>query len=360
MRCLHAGLLVAGSLFLCACAASPGAGPGTPTAILDKSQPVRSVPVTWARLGLTGKLVIAQINSGVWTLDLTTGEIRDVYAPPDLSQEWVSAAAVAPNGSDVVLAYAPRPKQGEVQFGYTELWLTRLDGSLLPRPLAQRQDPGESFFTPTWSSDGARVVYAHLTRATAMTADGTAVTFAYQIEQRSATGGDAAQLVADAYWPALAPNGQGLAYVAFSFQDAADGGLHLASLDGAAPVRLPAADAFAAVDAPLFVDDDTLLFGAPSADTAHVPEPLHFNWLEAPSASAHTVPSDWWRVELASPGQAQQVTHVGQTGLIGDVAPQGDWVAFMSDAGVFVMRPDGSQLTQIVDLGGMGSLEWLP
>lgn len=360
MRGFHSGWLAAGALFLCACGSSTGRTPATPTAIDAGAAPARSVPTTWAGLGLTGRLLIAQINSGVWTLDLTTGEIRDVYVPQDLSLEWVSAAAVAPNGRDVVLAYAPRPKQGEVQFGYTELWLTRLDGSLQPRPLIQRQDPGESFFTPTWTPDGANIVYAHLTRSAATTADATSVTFGYQIEQRPATTGEAAQLIADAYWPALSPDGERMAYVAFSFQNAADSGLYVTGVNGEGPTRLPAADTFAAVDAPLFVGADTLIFGAPSSEASQAPTPLHMNWFDAPPASAHTVPSDWWRVDLASPGQAQQLTHVGQTGLIGDVAPQGDWVAFMSDAGVFVMRPDGSQLTQIIDLGGMGSLEWLP
>lgn len=359
MRCFHAGLLTAGALLLCACGPSTGTTPWTPTPVIGGTPPARSVPTTWAGLGLTGRLLIAQINSGVWTLDLVTGEIRDVYAPQDLSMEWVSAAAAAPNGSDVVLAYAPRPKQGEVQFGYTELWLTRLDGSLLPRPLIQRQDPGESYFTPTWTPDGAHIVFAHLTRS-ATTADATSVTFGYQIEQRQATTGETAQLIVDAYWPALTPDGQRLAYVAFSFENAADSGLFVKGPNGDEPMRIPAADGFAAVDAPLFVDDDTLIFGAPSGDAAQPPAPLSTNWFDAPQASAHTVPSDWWLVDLAAPGQARQLTHVAQTGLIGDIAPQGDWVAFMSDAGVFVMRPDGSQLTQIIDLGGMGSLQWLP
>ncbi len=339
--------------------ASVGTPPTATTA--SGSSSARRLPVTWADLGLTGRLFVAQVNSGVWTLDLVTGAISDVYRPPDLSQAWVNAASVAPNGRDVVLAYAPPPQAGEVQFGYTELWLTDLSGELQPRPLIRRADSRESFFTPSWSADGSSIVFAHLTRLEAGVSGTPEVVYTYRVERIGRDGGNPEAVVTDAYWPRLSKSGTRLAYVSFSFLEATDSGLFLAGPDGEDPQRLTAADRFVAVDSAIIApDDQSLIFSAPSDPPAwRAPHPFSASWWVA-AAEAHTVPSDWWRIDLHDLGSAVQLTRVGHTGLVGDFSADGDWLAFMSDRGLFVMRPDGSQLTQLIELGGSGSLEWLP
>lgn len=321
----------------------------------------RRLPVTWAGLGLTGRLLVAQINSGVWTLDLATGGVTDVYRPPDLSQAWVNAASASPNGRDVVLAYAPPPQAGEVQFGYTELWLTDLSGTLQPRPLTRRTDSRESFFTPSWSADGSSIYFAHLTRLETAVNGLTEVVYQYQVERIGQAGGNPETVVANAYWPRLSRSGARLAYVSFSFQEATDSGLFLAGPDGEDPQRLAAADRFVAVDAALLApDDQSLIFSAPSDPPARrAPHPFAGSWW-IPAAEAHTVPSDWWRIDLRDLATVVQLTRIGHTGLVGDFSADGAWLAFMSDRGLFVMRPDGSQLTQLAELGGSGTLEWLP
>ncbi len=367
MRPLHSRLYRAWVVGLVIAACTPGIAP-TPGPTTPPPTPVfvseRSIPNTWAGLGLTGRLLIAQVNSGVWLLDLATGGISDAFVPGDPSQEWVQAAAAAPDGREAVIAYAPPPRNGEVQFGYTELWLIAVDGSLKPRPFIRRQDPRESYFTPSWTPDGKAVLYAHLTRTESASGE---VAYGYQIERKTVDDGSTAVIVADAYWPGLSPQGDRLAYVAFSFEDATDSGLFVTATTGGQPLRLPAADIFSAVDAPLFVGaGSALLFSAPTQVGRVLNRPLPGLGpslgldLNPRPVQAHTVPSDWWRVELDRPEQAVQLTQIGQTGLLGSASPDGQWIAFGSDAGIYVMRTDGTQLTQLAPLGGSGSVDWIP
>lgn len=327
--------------------------PTPPTSAPPSSTAAR--PAAWAALGLTGRLVVAQISAGLWTLDLETSERATIYQPLDPAQEWINAAAVAPNSEDVVVALAPRPGPGEVQFGYTELWRLTLTGGA-PQPFVQRQDPRESFFSPDWTADGSAVVYGHLTRATPPGSE--RPVYGYQIEERSLTAAESVVRVADAYWPRLSAAGGELAYVAFSPTDAADTGLYLTSGDTAQSQRLSGADVFSAVDAPLILSRErAVLFSAPTPPAVSGRSRLP-QWFARPRL--HNVASDWWLLQLEQPDSAIQVTHLGLTGLHAAESPDGAWVAFISDAGLYVMRPDGRELTRLLALTASGTVDWIP
>lgn len=44
----------------------------------------------------------------------------------------------------------------------------------------------------------------------------------------------------------------------------------------------------------------------------------------------------------------------------GRFSPDGNDVAFISYTGVYLMKPDGSQLLQIASMLFIGSLDWIP
>ena len=89
------------------------------------------------------------------------------------------------------------------------------------------------------------------------------------------------------------------------------------------------------------------------------------DWLDqlfgVTAASAHTVPSDWWSVPIAG-GAATQVTHINAVGLFASISPDKQYIASYSGGGIFVMRPDGSNSTMIInDVGGNpGTVSWIP
>src|SRR6185369_6586694 len=78
-----------------------------------------SEPVTWADQHLTGKLIFTAGTEGVLQFDLATGNVTNLFAPPDPINSWVVAAAISANPPQQVIAYAPPPVGGDIQFGYT-------------------------------------------------------------------------------------------------------------------------------------------------------------------------------------------------------------------------------------------------
>src|SRR5687767_11915086 len=84
----------------------------------------------WANLNLSGQLMVITStfgNKGVQpitfnlaALNLDSGKLTRLFHAPD--QAWVTSAAVSPDHQTIVIAYAPPPTPGEIQFGYSGLY----------------------------------------------------------------------------------------------------------------------------------------------------------------------------------------------------------------------------------------------
>jgi hypothetical protein len=59
-------------------------------------------------------------------------------------------------------------------------------------------------------------------------------------------------------------------------------------------------------------------------------------------------------------GASERLTNVGCTGLFPSYSPDGRHIAFVCDAGFFIMNPDGSNLGLLNPVGGLGMMEWIP
>ena len=59
-------------------------------------------------------------------------------------------------------------------------------------------------------------------------------------------------------------------------------------------------------------------------------------------------------------GEPQRLTNLNAIGLYGDFDEGGQHLAFISAAGVHVMGPDGSNLTQLRDIATTGTIDWVP
>ncbi len=340
----------------------PTSQPVTPAEPRDATGPAPSPGVAdaaaWSRLGLNGRILVAQTTRGVWLLDLVSGETRNVYSPPDLATEWVNMAALAPDGRTIVMAFAPLPPPGQVQFGYTALYLLDLADPSSLRPLLERKDERESYFTPSWSPDGRYIYYSHLERIANPSNATETVSYQYSVERVSYPDGQVEVLVPGAYWPRVSPDGARIVYVSIDPVALSDSGLYIADADGQNPIRVLEASPYGALDAPLFSADGRNLF------ISIVSEPLGrrrqgLGTPLRPVPSAHNVPSDWWTLPLGN-STPQRLTQINATGLYGDLSPDGRWLGFLSTRGIEVMAPDGSQLTLLSDLGGFGNIDWVP
>jgi Tol biopolymer transport system component len=76
-------------------------------------------------------------------------------------------------------------------------------------------------------------------------------------------------------------------------------------------------------------------------------------------ASAHSVPSDWYRAPLSG-GVPERLTYMGYTNLNGDLSPDGNQLAFISASGLYVMNLDGSDLIQLSNDVMIGTVNWIP
>jgi len=310
----------------------------------------------WASLHLAGHLIFLQNpnHEELVQLDLLSGTMSTLFHAEN--RAWLAAAAVSPDGQRVVMAYSPPPKDSSQLPGYTDLYLLPADGSGTPQVLLQRVAPEEAFAFPQWSADGHFVYYEHVIADT--TAPPERPSFRFTIERVAYPNGQPEKILDDAIWPRLSPDGKKLAYVSFK-QQTGENNLRIANADGSNSRLVMPAGAFFAVDAPVFSSDgQAIMFSAVGG-----PQLPSLSWLDqllgVQIAEAHDVASDWWRVSING-GKPERLTHIGDIGLYADFAPDGQYVAFASLSGVFVMKPDGSNLTKLVGDALGGSICWTP
>ncbi|RPJ41304.1 MAG: hypothetical protein EHM21_13330 [Chloroflexi bacterium] len=330
-----------------------------------------------AEANLSGKMVFILYNqkgNQIVQLDLATGKMVTLFAAPERS--WLGAAEISPDGTQLVLSYAPPPPRGKVQLAETGLYLMPLDSAadaaagaaaLAERalqPLLQPSRANESFTYPTWAPDGQWIYFTHTVPSTTNRL-GIDTTI-----ERARLGGEVEVVLNSATWPRLSPDGKWMAFLTLS-EFTSDNALSLAGADGSNPAELVPARAFPIVDAPLFSPDGTeVYFSAPSpqgqAATGKArlwPGSRADSWsFGARPVSAHSEPSDWFRVRVdgGEPGSLpEQITQVQDVNMIAAFSPDGQRLAYLSQTGLFVLKPDGSQITQLAALTGIGSLNWI-
>jgi Tol biopolymer transport system component len=365
-------------LFLSACSIEVSEEPATDTPVsgspAEAAQPVDAAdpsPVEdnavsedppWSDLGLSGQLYFVGFISQKQTLiklELETGEETIIFDPPDGA--WLSEIAVSPDSSQIVMAYSPPPAGGQVQFGFTGLYLIPADGSAEPVPLLERADDSETYFNLSWPSE-RHIYYAHFTPSAD---DLGALVYARQVERLSYSEGERPNgelgevLAENAAWPRVSADGTLLAYVTEANE------FILAGADGSNPRTILDPDAFQAIDAPLFAPDNSaIIFSAvetePTAALSIWDRLLGVlpNW-GLGVAEAHAVPSDWWRITLDG-GESERLTNLNAIGLYGDFSPDGRHIAFISADGVNVMNPDGSGVFQLIKIPTVGTINWVP
>ncbi|HKZ69692.1 MAG TPA: hypothetical protein VJ020_06415, partial [Anaerolineales bacterium] len=307
--------------------------------------PVTPTPL-WGKYNLSGSLVYTQGENGILKLDLAANQFTTLLPPND--KMWLSAAVTSPDGGAMLLAYSPPPEDGSIQLGYTGLYHMPADGSAEPQPLLERADPQESYFSPAWTADGAYVYYAHFIPLR----DSSGNTFKYQIERIKYPDGTIELIVEDAIWPTPSPDGSKLAYLKIDVQQFTQE-LYLADLDGGNPTPVLPPDQFPSIDAQFFSPDGkTLVFNAP--EVAPTPALSWLDWLTGVRiASAHTVPSDFYSLSLGSDGPPLRLTELYDTGMYGDFSPDGQWIAFISASGIYVMDPLGEEVTPMIPIDAL-------
>ena len=306
------------------------------------------------QLHLNGRLVFNLYEANRYQLtvmNLETGDTQVLFNVP--SQAWLQSASISPDGKQILMAYAPPTAQNQLGYGLTDLYLMPVDGSSSPLALATRQASVETYSTPTWSPDGQMIYYTH-------TLPGNDPSGAIEIRiERMKLGGSPQVVLNAAEWPRFSPDGSQIAYL--SATSLASNELYIAQADGSGAKPVFPAGEFSIVDDHLYTPDGkAIIFSSITNQPVSIKDGAKpFVGFGVTPVVAHPLPSDWYQVNLDT-GRASQLTHIQDSTMNATFSPDGQWLAYVSQRGIFVMKPDGSNLTQISNLFGMGSINWLP
>jgi Tol biopolymer transport system component len=319
------------------------------------------VPVVWADLNLTGRLVFVrstQTNNeavlSIQELDLTNGDLLTLFQASSLA--WIYTLSVSPDAKTLVMSYFPPAVNN--QHTYQTLFQMPLDGSRPPTQLFPSPQPEDEFLQPEWSPDGQYIYFAH-TNYTNLPSDSHYPTF--HIFRKLFTGGDLEPIANQAFWPRLSRDGKKFVFISSNPIDGKNK-IWLADPDGknAHEVLLNSGSPDV-IDAPVFsADGQAILFSSPAPAVSTSP-----SWIDRllgiGVVEAHNIPSEWWQVPLAG-GSPTQLTHIQASGLFASLSPDGRFFACYTADKLFVMNPDASGLRLLLDnLGGIsGSVSWVP
>jgi Tol biopolymer transport system component len=351
---------------ICSCTVEVNQPLATPTPALTPTTPstsifpVTQVPVIWAHLNLSGKLIYLTstmegdtLISHVRMLDLTNGGIATIFSFP---LAWVYYATISPDAKMLAMSYAP-PKESNSSSSRS-LYMIPLEGSTEVQPLIVPPTPDDHYTQVEWSPDGEYLYYVHYNSQIRLEGQ---VDPVFDILRMRYLDGQPEKLADHAFWPRLSPDSSKLVYI-FVNPDTTRNELFVANADGSHPqrVELSGPQTLDILDAPIFFPDGQLiLFSAPDPSQSYQPN-FFERLMGIQIAKAHSVPSDWWSVPVAG-GVPTRLTHLQTINLFASISPDGRHVASLNGDGIFVMALDGSNLTQLVsDPGVHGTVRWIP
>ena len=340
-----------------------------PTLASEESSPqtnivtTTQIPVTWSDLNLTGRLVYINgtvvdnvFSLQIQVLNLVTGEITTIFDAPKYS--WIYYVTVSPDNTQVLMSYSPPPGDNPVD---QDLYIMPLDGSQAPKLLFTPPAKEDDYVEVEFSPDSKYVYFTHVNYQ--IPPEPNQIYPLYEIYRMTFPEGQPELVAAKAYWPRLSSDSSHIAYISVDLFSR-ENKLYIADSNGenAHEVVLKGQQLPDIKDAPIFSPDgQSLLFSAPVPVQSYQP-----NWLDklmgVRIAKAHSnIPSDWWSVPVGG-GDITQLTNIQSAGLFASFAPDGKHIASYSLNGIFVMKPDGSELTMLIPNPQSlpGTVTWIP
>jgi Tol biopolymer transport system component len=332
----------------------------TPT----NSLPTSKLAVTWANLNLTGKLVYTTgdiqadtITVDIQSLDLASGVITTIFKAPKYS--WIYYVTVSPDHKQLIMSYVAPPTNGAPPS--PALYLLPLDGSQPPQLLFAPPTADDNYVQAEWSPDGKYIYFTQVNPR--LPSQPGQINSIFNIYRMAYPDGQPEMIVEKAYWPRLSPDSSHLVYVyvnPFSFENK----LYVADSDGenAQQIILSGSWNPDVKDAPIYAPDGkSIMFSAVVPLPSFQPNFVEKLMGTRPAKADGSIPSDWWSVPIRG-GTLNRLTHIQSLGLFASISPDDQHIASFSSDGLFVMNPDGSELTSIFrNLGGIsGTVSWIP
>jgi len=341
----------------------PGGG-DLPTIIPTNSV---KIPVTWAGLNLSGKLIysLAALDKDnnyivqIQALDLLTGDMTVVYKA--ITDAWIYYASVSPDGKQNVMSYSP-PLQSDPHV-VQALYVMPLDSSHPPQLLFTPPTREDQYTQAEWSPDGKYIYYTYVNYL--VPDDPNRLYPLYKIFRMEYPVREGAQpeLIAErAYWPRLSADGSHLVYVLLD-PFSGEYNLKIANPDGSNAQEVVLSGPYIPHDkvAPFFSPDGkSIIFSGEVAGESYQP-----NWfgkmMGIQRAKAEGKPSDWFSVPVSG-GEITQLTHLQTPYLYGSLSPDKKLIVSYGGDELIIMNPDGSELADLIS--GLhsfyGTVSWMP
>jgi Tol biopolymer transport system component len=312
-----------------------------------------STPLAWAALGLSGKLILivnALNGPAIISMDLISGNSSPIYQADQGA--LLSSALVSPDGKQVLITYAP-PATSQNQFSYTSVYLMPIDGSKDPHPLFASASTTDAYFAPTWAPDGKSIYTSHYHKGS----DPNGADDTFTIDQVTLDG-QARAVIRNGQWPRLSPDEKRIAYVTAS-PNSGQADLYQAGVDGNNITPVIKSGTFQAVDDHFYTPDgQSIIFSAVNPAQPAPTQTSLERFLGITIAAAHNIPSDWYEAP-AGGGEPKRLTNLEDTGMFASLSPDRDWIAFIGVTGTYVMKVDGTRLTQLDGVFGTGTVDWI-
>jgi Tol biopolymer transport system component len=338
------------------------ASPTSPVSTTNNTSPPsnQTIPITWADLNLSGRLVYSTVSAAsgnsapeIQILDLGTGEIKTIFAATE--NAWIYYLTTSSDAQQVIMSYTP-PSQPGVE-STTSLYVLPLKAEALPQILFTPPTSFDRYTQVEWAPDGQSIYFVSYNH-NLQPADQPYPDF--QISRMAYPGGQPEKILEHAFWPRVSSDSSKLVYVSLDPVSGTNQ-LFVANADGSnAQEILLSGLPSPIIDAPIFSPDgQSILFSAPVPPQAYQP-----NWFDhlmgVQIAKAHNVPSDWWSVPISG-GTVTRLTQIQTIKLFASISPDKKYIASLSGEGIFVMDPDGSNVTQLLfDPGISSPVSWMP
>jgi Tol biopolymer transport system component len=266
---------------------------------------------------------------------------------PVAAGETITAASWSPDRSQIAYSLFHR-RPGDPTMAM-EIYLAGADGSS-PRPLAERNRPGEILDAPVWSPDGRDIYFAFLGQLPSGR-------YGQRIERVQVETGQRTIVLENAYAPALSPDGRTLLFLR---DDRMGIGLWLQPVAGGDPSPVLRPDRGYTLGIPRFSPDGTrVAVSLPISAVATNPPPALLAWLLPPPAYAHGEPADIWSFDLQG-NNARRLTHVNGDEPTPGWSPDGRYIASWGGTGLHLVDTASGETRQLLDQGGYGPIDWRP
>jgi dipeptidyl aminopeptidase/acylaminoacyl peptidase len=312
------------------------------------------------QVGVGGRLLVAR-DSGAIEIALPGRQIRQIPVMP--AQGAATGVASAPDGG--LLAVTRFWRRPEDRIGGQDILVVGADGGA-PLATIERGREGDVLGVPSWLPDGS-LLYERRELSGANEA----------VRVERARPGGAPEILADgAAWPTASPDGS---LVAMTRTDRADR-LVIRDIAGGAERTLVDTPRISSIAFPRFSPDGAwIAFTATSdpslgdASLVPVPGPVLLpgreRLLSTPDRSgtragvrtayAHGIPWDVWLVRPDGSDLRRATAFYDDDSSVA-WSPDGRWLVTLSAEALHVIAVDSAENYCITDVGGYGSLEWLP